>query len=190
MSMSPPAGATGLENVSVLIVDDSRVMRELLTVILRGCGVGRICEAGDGEAGLEAIRDLKPDIVFADWMMQPMDGHEFVRKVRQDPDSPNPLLPIIMITGHSEAKRVRAARDAGATEFLAKPVTAKAVARRLEAIIHLPRPFVRTSQFFGPDRRRKVASFDGMDKRGRGGERASIIGAEEIQHLLEVEKSE
>ncbi len=87
--------------------------------------------------------------------MSPVDGVEFTRLVRQAADSPNPFLPIIMLTGHAEKSRVMEARDAGVTEFVVKPVTARAVLDRLNAVIFHARPFVRTSEYFGPCRRRR-----------------------------------
>ena len=60
-----------------------------------------------------------------------------------------------MMTGHSERSRVVEARDAGVTEFVAKPLTAKSVLERMQAVIFHPRPFVRTATYFGPDRRRR-----------------------------------
>src|ERR1700761_7580061 len=75
--------------------------------------------------------------------------------LRNSPDSKNPYLPIVMMTGHSEKSRVVEARDAGVTEFVAKPLTAKSVLERLQAVIYRPRPFVRTANYFGPDRRRR-----------------------------------
>src|SRR6201996_6115927 len=75
--------------------------------------------------------------------------------VRNAPDSKNPYLPIVMMTGHSEKSRVVKARDAGVTEFVAKPLTAKSVLERLRAVIYPPRPFVRSATYFGPDRRRR-----------------------------------
>src|SRR6201996_9414720 len=75
--------------------------------------------------------------------------------LRNSPDSKNPYLPIVMMTGHSEKSRVVEARDAGVTEFIAKPLTAKSVLERLQAVIYRPRPFVRTNDYFGPDRRRR-----------------------------------
>jgi CheY-like chemotaxis protein len=184
MAFSRHTGLTGLENVTVLLVDDSRSMRDLMKTILRELGVQRIDEAGSGAEGLEWLHEGKYDIVFVDWMMEPIDGWEFVRFVRNSIDSPNRYIPIIMITGHSEAHRVRAARDIGVTEFLVKPVSAKAVAQRLEAVIHHPRPFVRTQTFFGPDRRRRVASFDGFDRR-RGKNDKPIVSKEEIETMLQ-----
>ena len=61
-----------------------------------------------------------------------------------------------MLTGHSEKKRVTAARDAGVTEFLAKPISAKALYQRIVNVVANPRPFIKTKTYFGPDRRRNV----------------------------------
>jgi DNA-binding response OmpR family regulator len=74
--------------------------------------------------------------------------------VRNDEHSPNPFVPIIMITGHTEKYRVEAARDAGVTEFLAKPITAQNLFARIAEIVERPRAFVRCDNYFGPDRRR------------------------------------
>ena len=65
-------------------------------------------------------------------------------------NSPNPFVPIIMITGHTEKHRVEAARDAGVTEFLAKPITAANLFARIAEIVERPRAFVRCGQLFRP----------------------------------------
>jgi DNA-binding response OmpR family regulator len=96
--------------------------------------------------------------VIVDFNMFPLDGVEFTRLVRNSPDSANPYLPIIMMTGHSEKARVYEARDAGVTEFVVKPITAKAILDRIQAVIFRPRPYVKTDGYFGPDRRRTDAS--------------------------------
>ena len=91
---------------------------------------------------------------------------EFTRMVRTNEDSPNHFLPIIMITGHSERSRVNAARDAGVNEFLVKPVTAKGLMERLSLIVNRPRNFVKSKQYFGPDRRRRAdPNFSGEERR-------------------------
>jgi DNA-binding response OmpR family regulator len=61
-----------------------------------------------------------------------------------------------MLTGHSEKKRVIAARDAGVTEFLAKPISAKGLYQRILNVVANPRPFIKTKTYFGPDRRRNT----------------------------------
>ena len=89
--------------------------------------------------------------------MKQMDGLEFTRNVRNDPNSPNPFVPINMITGHTEKHHVEAARDAGVTELLAKPITAANLFSRIAEIVERPRAFVRCGHYFGPDRRRHRA---------------------------------
>jgi CheY-like chemotaxis protein len=96
--------------------------------------------------------------------MAPMDGLALTRFLRTSPASPDPFLPIIMITGFADRERVHAARDAGVTEFLVKPISAAALFSRIYSIIANPRPFVRIGGYFGPDRRRRVDTF-GIDER-------------------------
>jgi CheY-like chemotaxis protein len=142
--------------LKILLVDDNHYMRVLLGEILRAIGVKDIHEANDGAQGLQAMRDNTVDIVMTDLSMQPLDGIDFVRLLRNSPDSPNQLCPVIMITGHSTMARVHEARDAGVNEFLAKPLTARGVIERLHQVIDHPRPFVRSDDYFGPDRRRRA----------------------------------
>jgi DNA-binding response OmpR family regulator len=76
--------------------------------------------------------------------------------VRTSEKSSNHFVPIIMITGHTEKENILAARDAGVTEFLAKPITAQSLFNRIAEIVERPRAFVRAEGYFGPDRRRRT----------------------------------
>ena len=67
----------------------------------------------DGYAGYDALRDFAADIVITDWVMAPMDGYEFTQMVRCAPDSPNPFVPIIMMTSRNLRDEVERARDIG-----------------------------------------------------------------------------
>jgi len=144
-----------LELVKILLVDDNLHMRLLLIEILRAIGVRQVYEAADGAAALQIMRTEAIDIVITDLAMQPIDGIGFVRLLRNSPDSPNPVAPVIMVTGHSTQRRVAEARDVGVTEFLSKPVTARGVIDRITRVVSNPRPFVRSNDYFGPDRRRR-----------------------------------
>jgi len=145
---------SALSSVHVLLVDDNPNMRAIVAAMLKSVGVGRLSEAEDGVVALELLRREAIDIAIVDFRMKPMDGAAFTRTVRSEGDSANPYLPIIMMTGHSEKSRVTEARDAGVTEFVAKPVKAQTLLTRIEAVILRPRPFVRSPSYFGPDRRR------------------------------------
>ena len=87
--------------------------------------------------------------------MDSMDGLELIEKIRNDEDSPDPFVPIILMTGYSNQVRVETARDSGMTEFLAKPFKARDLYTRIVQIIEKPRQFVKNDYFFGPDRRRR-----------------------------------
>jgi CheY-like chemotaxis protein len=144
----------GFETLKALIVEDNQHMRSLLRALLNSVGLTDISEASQGATAIELLRRRRPDLVLTDLAMKPMDGLQFTRYVRHDPQSPTPFVPIIMITGHTEKHRVEAARDAGVTELLAKPVTAGNLFARIAEIVERPRAFVRTDSYFGPDRRR------------------------------------
>jgi CheY-like chemotaxis protein len=142
--------------LQILVVDDNAHMRAILAEVLKGVGVSKIAEAQDGSEALKILRDFEADLAIVDFSMQPIDGVEFTRIIRTSEHSPNPYLPILMATGHAERARVMEARDAGVTEFVVKPITARAILGRIGAIIFRPRPFVRSGDYFGPCRRRQV----------------------------------
>jgi CheY-like chemotaxis protein len=157
-----------------LVVDDNAHMRRILRTLLHGFGTRDVYEAEDGAAGLEAFTQYSPDIVVTDWVMPMLDGLEMVRMIRGQEGSVNPYVPIIMLSGHSEKKRVIDARDAGVTEFMAKPISAKSLYQRVLNVVANPRPFIRTPTYFGPDRRRNTSgSYAGLERR-KGGE-ADVI---------------
>jgi two-component system, chemotaxis family, chemotaxis protein CheY len=89
--------------------------------------------------------------------------------IRQPGANANPFVPIIMLTGHTERTRVTRARDAGITEFLAKPISAKGLYQRVFSIVAHPRPFIKTATYFGPDRRRNTSSSYSGPERRKGG---------------------
>ena len=148
------SGAT-FDHLKALIVEDNVHMRTLLKSLLTALGIKHAYEANNGADAFVIMRDKSPDLVLTDLSMKPVDGIAFTREVRTAHDSPNPYVPIIMITGHTERRKVEAARDAGVTEFLAKPITAQGLILRIAEIVERPRAFVRCDGYFGPDRRRR-----------------------------------
>lgn len=104
------------------------------------------------------MADLPADVIITEFMMTPVDGLEFVRLVRTGSDSPNPFVPIIMLTAYTERRNIMQARDAGITEFLAKPISARSLYARLHSAVFRPRPFIKVTQYFGPDRRRHASA--------------------------------
>ena len=158
--------AYNLERLNFLIVDDNSHMRSLVRSMLHGLGARYIEEATDGADAYKRLGTYAAGIIICNWQMSPMDGLEFVRLLRTGTGSPNPLIPVILLTAHTEAKRVVEARDAGVTEFLAKPFSAHQLYSRIRAIIEHPRSFIRAKSYVGPDRRRRQdPDFKGSERR-------------------------
>lgn len=152
--------------ISVLVLDDNKFMRDLIKGILQTFGIKRIFTCDDGEIGFKIFCEESPDLVITDWIMEQNSGLQFTEKVRRDSASPNPFVPIILLTGFAEESRVIKARDAGITEFLVKPFKAIDLYKRIEQIIEKPRKYVKSIDFFGPDRRRReTTNFTGPFRR-------------------------
>jgi CheY-like chemotaxis protein len=143
-----------LGDIYVLVVDDNERMRFLLRRILRAGGIWRVCEADSAASAMEQMRASPADLAIIDWNMAPVDGLALTRMLRREPGSPRPCVPILMLTAHTEASRVAAARDAGVSGFVKKPVSARLLFQRIASALTDTRMFVRSADFFGPDRRR------------------------------------
>lgn len=144
--------------IRFLVVDDNTYMRRILRALLHGFGAREVLEAEDGAIGIETFIAQQPDVVILDWEMPILDGLEVTRMIRQASLGTNPQVPIIMVSGHTEKRRIAEARDAGITEFLAKPVSSKSLYDRVFSVVANPRPFIKTGTYFGPDRRRTSAA--------------------------------
>lgn len=158
--------SASLEKVRFLVVDDNVYMVKLVKTILRGFGAEHVFEAKSGAEAFHCLKNDGIDIVILDYLMDGEDGVAFVQRVRTSPDSATPYVPIIMLTAHSDRRRVEAARDAGVTEFCSKPVTSAEMLKKVAAVIDHPRPFIRSDTYFGPDRRRRDdPAYAGQERR-------------------------
>lgn len=161
------------DDLCILVADDNRFVRSILVTVFKALGVGKILQADNGEEAIAILevtaqmsgdtRDI--DMVFGDHLMAPVTGLELLRWIRANEDDRIKFLPFIMMSGEADVRAVTDARDAGVTEYLAKPMSVNNVASRLLAIIDRPRPFIRAPNYFGPDRRRQTLPYEGADKR-------------------------
>lgn len=142
-----------IESISVLLVEDHGQMRHLVRSLLRAYGFRSIYDCADPADALELMRHTHIDLIVTDLAMRPIDGLEFSRMVRLASDSPNPTVPIVLVTAHADRRRVKAARDAGVNSVLVKPLSARNLMHHVNAALSDDRPFVRTATYFGPQRR-------------------------------------
>lgn len=118
---------------TILLVDDSRVSREVIKVFLIGRHV-RVIEAADGVQALSAMREHQPDLVIADLEMPKLDGLGLCQAIRADARLRN--VPLLVLSGNVTTEAAQHCRAAGALEILVKPIQPQAL---LAAIArHLP----------------------------------------------------
>ena len=146
-----------LQKVSLLVVDDSGFMAKLLKTILRGLAAGTVHECTNSAEVLDCLREYQPDAVFLDLEMPGMDGLSVATKIRKSEDSPNPFLPIIMMTARASRARIAEAIKLGVHEILAKPTSPKMLQDRLISILMHPRPMVQIGKYLVPEPRRTIA---------------------------------
>lgn len=144
-----------LSELQILIVEDNKNTQNLIREVLRLLKIATIQVVGDGEAAKKVLENFSPDIIITDWAMKPMNGLEFTSWIRRNEDSPNPYVPVIMLTAHTDYARVMEAINHGVNEYLAKPISVSSLYQRLVTVIERPRLFVRAGEYIGPDRRRR-----------------------------------
>jgi len=157
-----------LKPISFLVVDDKPYMRRVIKNVLETLGAKMIEEANSGREAVNIIKQWPPDVVLTEYWLNPMNGVEMLRYLRTD-KGPLRFTPIIMVSAETRREKVIGARNAGITEYIAKPITAKGMFLRIREVIERPRPFVDSKAYFGPDRRRRTEIMaEGADRRGLG----------------------
>ncbi|NQV85211.1 MAG: response regulator [Rhodospirillales bacterium] len=160
--------AYDLRGLGILVLEKHLLIRKLLTDVFSEFGVPTVQSTPDPDVAWTMFCNFPVDIILCDWT-EGLDGMEFLTRVRQDPESTNPFVPVVICTANTELRHVCTARDTGMTEYLAKPVSALTIYGRICALVENNRPFIRVSDFFGPDRRRHQ-----MDRNSGGDRRRQL----------------
>ncbi len=159
---------SSLKNVSILVVDDTTLMQQLIHDVLKRLGFQKVVVVNSGRKAIELVAQHSFDFIITDWRMDDMTGIDLIRYVRTAPQSRNPHIPIIMLTGNSEVRDVIEARDVGVNEYMIKPFSAEQLVKRIRSVIEHPRRFVEAANYNGPDRRRVLQfPLKGAERRKR-----------------------
>ena len=114
--------------MKILLIDDSKTMRNIQKSILSQLGYTEVEEATDGQDAMSKVLAFQPELILCDWNMPNMDGITFVRKFRQT----DKTTPIIMVTTEAERSRVIEAIKAGVNNYVVKPFTPDGLKQRID----------------------------------------------------------
>jgi len=152
-----------LKDLRILMVDDNGSMRLLLRTMLSTFGVTYMRQAHDGTEGLAELDIYDIDLVISDWEMQPMNGREFIRRVRAVGNEPVCFTPIIVLTGHASRSLITEAFEIGATHLLVKPVTPSSLLHRIGWVLNDDREFEVSGDIY----RQPMIIHDSAARRGK-----------------------
>lgn len=166
-----------LSNFTIMVVEDSVYMQNLMASMLKVFGVGDIVLCSDSHEAKDLLTIMQArsqsryvnsvDILLTDWLMPSGSGKDLLEWVRNNSRDSIRFLPIIVISGFTTEKLTNDSRDLGANETLVKPISGNTLASRICSVIDNPRPFIQAPNFFGPDRRRQILPFSGSERRSQ-----------------------
>lgn len=126
-------------DMTVLVVDDSSVMRRIIRAHLQAMGMHNVIEAKDGREALQIVAQEDVGLVLSDWCMQVMHGIEVLKTLRARKTTKD--IPFIMITAEAQPHLMREAINARVSEYVVKPFTRKDLVQSIEKVFKLERDF-------------------------------------------------
>jgi len=166
-----------IQNLKILVVEQNGLSAEAISALLRELGVREIFVASSVNDAFKLFETESVDLVFCDWSPN-LDGIHFLDKVRNGKDRTNPYLPVILLSAYSDLEQLKEAINAGISDFVTKPFSARRLYTRIKKAIELPITYVRSGGYFGPCRRRSsdgrilnrdkfISPYEGQERRVR-----------------------
>ncbi|MFC3676308.1 response regulator [Ferrovibrio xuzhouensis] len=153
MSKSNRVDPAVFRRASILVAEGDRALRRALRDVLLGMGFPTIYVSGTQADTLRQIGEREPSVILLDNSLPGGNGLALTRRLRQHGGMYS-QSPIVLMIAAPDVGLVAAARDAGVNEIVVKPVSMEALVLRLMHVLKAPRPFIRSTGFVGPDRRR------------------------------------
>jgi len=182
-----PAGSlASFRRLKVIVADGDPETRRVIHTALSLIGVTAVFEASDGEEVLSMLNHLAISVIIMELALDGIGGLPLIRIIRTSHNQEHRSLPIIVLSNFPEERVIHAARDAGATEFLAKPMSPGHLLTRVWHVVNHFRPLVSTESFIGPDRRRRLdVIYLGPERRAAG----AILSEEERRFLSQASRT-
>ncbi|MCG8632510.1 MAG: response regulator [Desulfobacterales bacterium] len=121
-----------LDKLSLLVVEDSNAIRNLIVSILKKNGIGKITQASDGKQALDAVTVLRPDLIISDLEMPRMNGVELLGTLQKNPEFKN--IPFVVLTSKTQDATFKKIMKMGATDFIRKPFGEEELMVKLKSV--------------------------------------------------------
>ncbi|WP_407050900.1 response regulator [Methyloraptor flagellatus] len=131
-----------IDQLDVVVVDDSKPMQTIFRTILHAIRVGRVRVFDNAEAALQSMILEPPHLLITDWNMKPTDGLGLIRMMRDVRSGPVATVPAILVTAHATRQLIEAGVREGTHYIVAKPVSPQTIQKRIEAVVNDQRRFV------------------------------------------------
>ena len=155
-----------VQKQKIVLLHGNTQLTDIMRGMLSSFGVHNVYEVKDIDWAHDLLHRIRPTFAIVDYKLSQSNGVEFVRTVRNDSQSADPQLPILMMAKHARRQHVMEAINVGVNEFLALPIHPKGFYRQVDRIINHPWSYINVSWYFGPDRRRlKDPTFNGPFRR-------------------------
>ena len=152
-------------DLPVLVAESSSYSVSLIRDWLSDAGYGDIEFCSSVEQARAMANEQRFGVIVMDARLQDGSGFMLAREIRHAPHSPNRMTPMVMLDCRSTRRRVSAARDGGASEYVCKPMSRKSFTAHFLKAASDSRSFIKARGYFGPDRRRRASGWDGADRR-------------------------
>ncbi|WP_417828925.1 response regulator [Thalassospira sp.] len=122
-------------SMKIVVIEDDIYIRQVIIRLLRQVGFRSIYEASDGKSGIEQVIRTRPDIILCDIHMEPMNGLDFLKALRNFKHPTLSTLPVIFLTSDAQSETVVAARDLDVSGYIAKPVSVRQLKEKLDSVL-------------------------------------------------------
>jgi DNA-binding response OmpR family regulator len=149
----------------VLVVEPSSYYSSLIRDWLSECGIRDVHFCATAEQARSRVNDERFSVLIIDSKLEDGSGIALAREIRHTTRCPNRMTPLVILDGRSTRRRVSAARDGGASEYVCKPMSRRSFTDHVRKAMNDKRSYIKSRGYFGPDRRRKAAVWHDTDRR-------------------------
>lgn len=163
-------------SLNVMVVESGSLERNILVQVLTGFKVKGVVKYSNANDAMEHLQHETTDLLIVGSATGEMDSYAFIRCLRHSADLAVQMLPVILLTGHTQHDNIIRARDCGANFVVAKPITPYVLYGRMAWLARDPRKFVTSEDYTGPDRRFQVTGIPTAVTGRRKGDQKTQMG--------------